>query len=229
MPEDVEWLSQPAAAKRLGVEPQYLHTLAEAGIPHQVRGARRVYPFPAATHWFAGWQAHVGQGRTGPAALAAAAARVGGEGGTGMPSAEDMIAAAAREQVAKALEQEAKAEQRVLAVQLARGELVALEDLARELEDTLRPLRAGLTNFPARWAEELVGCASPGEVRRILDRAVEELMHLLARSADEDLPPEVDPPDADPPDPAPVPASPKARTAKAPARKASAAPRRQAA
>jgi hypothetical protein len=116
-----------------------------------------------------------------------------------------MLAARAREMIAiNALEREAKAEERVIKVQRERAELLTIEDAARGLAETLRPLRTALGNFSGRWSPECVGLADEREARAKLDVAVLELMRMLAATADAPAGPNAPPPVDPAPDPAPV-------------------------
>lgn len=89
---------------------------------------------------------------------------------------------------AKARRQMAEAERAEIKLAQERADLVSIEVYESELDGMVGRLAAVLKSFPSRWSPQLVGSASPGEVRAMLGRGVRELMDDLRKVAD-DMPP----------------------------------------
>jgi phage terminase Nu1 subunit (DNA packaging protein) len=153
-----ELLTQSAVAEYLDVDARHVRRLEKSGLPVRTVAGDKRYPWPAALHWYIKHRETLVRGQNIPKRLAAAKVR----------------------------QAEADATTKEMDLAKRQGVYVTVDDMERELETILRNLRAGLMTFAPRWAPELVGLETVGQVRAKLDEAIEELMLVLSRQGDVD-------------------------------------------
>lgn len=148
-----ENITQNEAARRLGITPQSLGAwAARPGAPCDLEKGKRTYRWPDFPRWR---EQELGRQIRADA------------------TPEDSEEAKRRLTTAQAR----KAEMEVAVME---GQLVAVDDVARETGELLDGLRSNLLAFTSKHSHELVGCKTIAEVTARLDPAIHDLMAVLA-------------------------------------------------
>lgn len=143
-------------AQLVSITSRNVSYLIEKGLPTIVEGGTRTLPLPDAVHWYIKYRV----------------AQAGGAG-EALNDLDKM----------KLRKLEAETQQQEIQLMKTRGELVDRVTVERLLADILQSLRAEMLNFPARWADDFLGCTTRLEMRQRVKHAINEALARLGSAA----------------------------------------------
>lgn len=161
-----EWLTQAEVAERLGITARQIHNLTKSidgkpGIPSTVKDGRRAYKWPEASHWYIAYKLEV--------------AKPKGDDAKEDAQTRKLLAEAALKELDLAKQQ---------------GQLLDADYVEQQVTGILERLRSRILASRGRYAPQLVGLKTVGEVQIKLEKLTDELLDALAAVGDD---PSLDP------------------------------------